>query len=267
MGTTTQRPHPTLLYLDVTQDVAVKGLINTLRPHVVIHCAAYTHVDGCETNPALSERVNVEASRSVAQACADIGAKMVFFSSEYIFDGVSGPYGEEDIAHPINVYGKHKLAAEMICRQLDPSLLIIRPTVVYSYLPTSKNFAMQLIDSFEKGTPITAIADQLSTPTYAPNLASLTWELVNRGAHGVFNIVGPERMGRDAFALIMAEVFGFTPTLVRPAFTCDVEQKAKRPLNAGLLTTKLETFLGIRPIGVRRAMEDMKQLASIEESG
>ena len=155
----------------------------------------------------------------------------------------------------------------MICRKASPDSLIIRPTIVYSYLPTSKNFAMQLLDSFEKGTPIRVVTDQISTPTYAPNLASMIWELVKRNASGTFNVVGPDLLSREGFARIMAEVFGFDKALIRPVKTYELGQKAKRPLSGGLKTDKLVHFLGIRSAGVRRAMGDMRQLASIDESG
>lgn len=267
MGTTTQRPHPSLLYLDITDDIAVKGLINTLRPHIVFHTAAYTHVDGCEEHPERSQRINVEGTRSVAQACADIGVKLVFFSSEYIFDGKHGPYTETDKPRPLNIYGKHKLEAETICQELNPTCLIVRPTVVYSYLPTSKNFAMQLIDSFEKDVEIKAITDQISTPTYAPNLASLTWELVKRNAEGIFNVVGPDLMNRDQFAHIIAEIFNFNSSLIMPVKTKDISQRAKRPLKAGLSNQKLVGYIGITPVGVKRALEDMKHLANMDETG
>lgn len=234
--------------LDIRDAGAVDRFFGAHRPEYVILTAALTHVDKCEELPELAEAINVRGAEHVAQACRRLDAGLAFFSSEYVFDGRSGPYRETDPTRPESVYGRTKLAGEQIVASLVPSHLIVRTTVVYSYLPGSVNFFMQVLQRAQQGEPITVPADQLGNPTQAVNLAQALAELIEGGHRGIFNLVGTTRVGRDVFARRILEKLGRDVQPVTAVPTSSLKQKAPRPLVAGLVTDKAQTILRKHPL-------------------
>lgn len=240
--------------LDITEKENVFDLISNFQPDVVFLPAALANVDFCEENPGLCRKINVEGTRNVAVAAA----KLVFFSTEYVFDGKAGPYSEEDEVNPINKYGAAKVEAERIIKSLENSL-IIRTTVVYGNEVQGKNFAIKVIQSLRNGAQFRAVTDQISTPTYVDDLAEKTIELTKRDKTGVYNVVGPDLVSRYEFALEIAEAFNLKKSLVKPVSTAELGQKAPRPLNCGLKTDKLSRELGCRTLTVREGLDAFKE--------
>ncbi len=234
--------------LDIRDAGAVDRFFDAHRPEYVVLTAALTHVDKCEEQPALAEAINVRGAEHVAQACRRLDAGLAFFSSEYVFDGRSGPYRETDPTRPESVYGRTKLAGEQAVAGLVPNHLIVRTTVVYSYLPGSVNFFMQVQQRARKGEPITAPSDQIGNPTQAVNLAQALTELIEGGHRGIFNLVGTSRVGRDVFARRILEKLGQDPGQVTAVPTASLGQKAPRPLAAGLVTDKAQKILRKHPL-------------------
>jgi dTDP-4-dehydrorhamnose reductase len=229
--------------LDIREAGAVDRYIAALRPEYVILTAALTHVDQCEDRPEEAERINVRGAEHVAQACRRLDAGLAFFSSEYVFDGRSGPYRETDPTRPESVYGRTKLAGEQLVAALVPNHLIVRTTVVYSYLPGSVNFFMQILQRAQNRQSITVPSDQIGNPTQAANLAQALAELIEGGHRGIFNLVGTSRVGRDVFARRILEKLGYDPEQVAAVPTASLKQKAPRPLAAGLVTDKAQAVL------------------------
>ena len=233
------------LYADLTAPETVRAAFGKARPDLVLLASAFTNVDGCERDPGLARRVNAGGAALTAEECRKTGAKLVYFSTEYVFDGKTGPYGEDDPVSPISVYGRTKLEGERACLEV-PGALSVRTTVVYSHDPASRNFVMQLISSQRAGARMRVPSDQYSNPTYAPELAAAVLDLVEKGASGVFNGVGPDRLSRYEFALKACAAFGFDPAFLEPKRTSELGQLAPRPLEAGLKTDKLASVLGRR---------------------
>ncbi|OGS12652.1 MAG: hypothetical protein A2234_05525 [Elusimicrobia bacterium RIFOXYA2_FULL_58_8] len=229
--------------LDLAVPDSIKETFARARPGIVFLCSAMTHVDGCERNPELARRVNALGPALVAEHCRAAGARLVYLSTEYVFDGVAGPYGEDDPTNPVSVYGRTKLEGELAVLAVAGAL-VIRTTVVYSYDTAAKNFIMQLIANARSGAAMRVPKDQFSNPTYAPALAAAILALVSKGAAGIYNVVGPELMDRYAFALRACAAFGLEPSFLEPQFTSELEQAAARPLRAGLKTGKLVATLG-----------------------
>lgn len=229
--------------LDIRDQAAVIRHLELIRPDQVILAAALTHVDLCEEKPALAEEINVRGTENVARACQRIQAGLTFFSSDYIFDGQSGPYAEDDPPNPLSVYGRTKLAGEKIVSGLVDRWLIIRTMVVYSYLPGSLNLFMQLLERARAGEPVSQPGDQLVNPTQAVNLVRALIELVEGGHTGVFNLAGRTRLGRDAFARRVLDELGYDAREVKSILTADLKQKAPRPLASGLNTDKAQAAL------------------------
>lgn len=246
--------------LDLADPGSVRRVMEETKPELTVLCSAMTRVDGCEKDPELAWKLNAEAPGALASLCADAGSKLVYLSTEYIFDGKNGPYCEDDLPNPISVYGKTKLEGEKRVLARLKDALSIRTTVVYSFDRAGTNFIMQLIERHGLGAEMKVPADQYSNPTYAPELADFILELALAGKSGVYNVVGADRLNRYEFAQKACEVFGFKTDFLKPVTTAELMQPAPRPLNAGLKTDKLRAELGRTPAGPDAHFRTMARL-------
>jgi dTDP-4-dehydrorhamnose reductase len=263
-GTFHANPLPTLRSLDVREQAAVRSVVRATSPTHLLVPASATNVDGCEQHPEAAYAVNVQGVDHLVQAANEVGAVVVYFSSDYLFDGEHGPYDERAPANPIQRYGLQKLIAEHLVLREAHESLIVRTTVVYGWEPQGKNFIYRLLSCLREDREIAVPADQIGSPTYAPVLADAVWELLAGGARGIVNVVGRELVGRDEFARKAAQVFGFDPTLVRPIATAELAQPAPRPLRAGLRVELAESLLGGMLLGYNDGLRRM--LAERSES-
>jgi len=249
---------PGLFKLDLSDLDAAAAAVKDLRPARVFLPSGWTWVDGCEDDPARSRLLNALAPEAVARACAELGSSLVCYSTDYVFGEHGGPYGETAPPVPLGVYGRDKLEGEALVLAACPGALILRTAVVYGPEPQGKNFIYQLRARLGAGQSMTLPSDQATSSTYNRDLARASLDLVERGEHGIFNAAGPEVIGRYAFGLLAAEVFGLDPGLLKPALTADLAQRARRPLDAGLRIDKLVARLGWTPSGPREGLERMK---------
>jgi dTDP-4-dehydrorhamnose reductase len=260
MGTSFSRTRSGLVKLDVAHRADCESLAHIFKPDVVVLAGALTNVERCETEPALARAINVEGTRNVLEQFAPTRATIVYFSTEYVFDGVNGPYREDAPIHPISVYGRTKAEAETLVRDYPRGWLILRTTVVYGYEPSGRNFLMQTLNKLRASEPMRVPADQISSPTFNFNLAQATVELIERGHTGTFHVAGNEIMSRDEFARVICRVFGLDSELIQPVATAELGQKAARPLKAGLVIDKAQSVLrGVRLRGPHEALEDLKK--------
>src|SRR5262245_45415777 len=234
VGTYAGTPRPGLRRLDIADAEATRRLIEQTSPDWVFCAGALTHVDYCEDHPEEAFRLNRDAPGLVARAAAERGAGIVYFSTEYVFDGEGGPYAEDDPVRPISTYGRSKLEGEDSVRRTNPRAVIARTTVVYGPEPQGKNFVYQLLRRGRAGEPMRAPADQVSSPTYNVDLAAASVELAERDFCGVYHIAGPDLLDRHAFARLVCRMFGLNEGSLAPVSTAALGQKAARPLRAGL---------------------------------
>lgn len=246
VGTYVNQERQNLRRLDITEAAQVQRFCDEFAPQTIYLCAALTQVDYCEDHPEETYRQNVEGPRWVAQAAARLGARLVFYSTEYVFDGRSGPYDEDAPTAPLSVYGKSKLDAEMAVREILPEALILRTTVVYGWDPLSKkkNFAMQVYERVQTGQEMTIPFDQIGNPTLADYLAECSIELADKQVSGVVNVVGKDLLPRTDFTRALVRSLGGDVNRVTPVTTASMKQKAVRPLQGGLRTEKLARLLG-----------------------
>lgn len=244
-------------YLDVNDTEKVKEFIIEHNPDVIYLPAALSNVDYCESNPNESYAINVVGVLNVAQALSSVNAKLVYFSSDYIFDGKNGPYSENDPASPISEYGRHKLFAEHYIALNVRDYLIIRTTVVYGWERQRKNFIYKLFETLHNGFVLKTPIDQIGTPTYAHNLAEAVFELVQLDTMGVYNIVGRDMVNRYKFACEAARVFGLNESLITGVNTSELPQVAQRPLLAGLSVEKVSTVIRVPLLGYREGLRKM----------
>ncbi|HEX2924617.1 MAG TPA: dTDP-4-dehydrorhamnose reductase [Chloroflexota bacterium] len=246
--------------LDITDAAAVRELVGKLKPDAVIHTAAFTAVDACESQRELSRRVNVDGTANVAAACREAGIRLAHVSTEYVFDGKAGPYREEDEPHPISHYGLTKLESEKAVRENCSDWVIGRTTVLFGRAPNVRpSFVAWLVDKLEKREPVRIVDDQIGSPTLADNLAQMLLALLDSDRTGIYNTVGDSIIDRHAFSVVAADIFGLDPTLIQRIKTSELNQPAPRPLKAGLVMEKFKRdFPGVPVLTARQSLELLK---------
>jgi dTDP-4-dehydrorhamnose reductase len=259
-GTYATVPFPGLAPLDAADLVGAAAWLRGQRPDVVFYPAGFTWVDGCERDPARARAANVEQPLNLARVAADQGARFVYFSTDYVFDGRGGPYSEDDPPGPLSVYGCAKLEAEQaLAEQLGPLLLVVRTTWVYGPELQGKNFAYQLAKTLGEGRPLVCPRDQVSNPTYGPDVARTVLALADGGRSGLIHVAGPDWIDRVAFAQALAVSLGRDPALIVAKNTAELGQPAARPLQAGLRTDRLETWLPGSMRGLEACLADFRE--------
>jgi dTDP-4-dehydrorhamnose reductase len=246
--------------LDITDADAVRALVAGYRPDAVIHTAAFTAVDACESQRDLSRHVNVDGTANVAAACREAGIRLVHVSTEYVFDGESGPYREVDTPHPISHYGLTKLESEAAVRENCSDWVIGRTTVLFGKAPNVRpSFVAWLVDKLEKGEAVRIVDDQIGSPTLADNLAQMLVALLDSDRSGIYNTVGDSIIDRHVFSVIAAELFGLDASLIQRIKTSDLNQPAPRPLKAGLVMDKFKRdFPQVTVLTARQSLELLK---------
>jgi dTDP-4-dehydrorhamnose reductase len=254
-------------------DISNKGntftLIKKLMPDVIIDTAALHNVDYCETHPDETWKVNVEGTKNIVYACKEVSAKMIFISTDYVFDGKKGFYTEEDSPNPLHYYAKTKLVAENMVKGAGIDYVIVRPSVIYGWNPVeatnvqssskkSVNFVMWAINKLKKGEEIKAVTDQYNSPTLADNLAEVLLVLSKSNRRGLYHIAGKTCLNRFEFTQKIAEVFGFDRNLIKPTTSDVFRQVAKRPKRCCLDVTKAERELRVKLLTIDEGLKKMK---------
>ncbi len=214
--------------LDTTDSLAVERKVLELEPTVVINCAAQSHVDACEQDKDLAYRINVLGARNVAHAAYKVAAKVVHFSTDYIFDGTADrPYTEWDVPNPINWYGTTKLMSEEATARANPDHLILR--VSYVYGAHGENPVTRIVDAVRTGESLTLPDDQMMSPTSAAEIVQQAMLLVQRGAVGVYHVTGRGQTSRYDFGRTVADMLHLDAPLVA-AHAADIPGRVPRPL-------------------------------------
>lgn len=245
VGTYRTRVRHGLRYLDAADEIAVGALLSEVRPSVIYFPAAQPDVEWCETFPEEAQRQNLGPLRATLAAAA--GIPVVAYSTDYVFDGIAGEYGEDDPPAPINEYGRIKRELERLVRAAGGT--VVRTTGVFgSESEPPKNFVLRLIASLRHGDRVRAPSDQLANPTWAPDLAAASVAIARTGEVGVWHVTGPEALSRDAFARLVAAVFELDPSLIEAVATSQLGQVAPRPLHTSLRRDRYRARFGEEPV-------------------
>lgn len=258
VGTWAHHAAPGLVALDFTDGAAVERLVADRRPDWVFCPAALSHVDYCEEHPAEAFLLNRDAPLGAARAAGRAGAGFVYYSSDYVFDGVGGPYGEEAPPRPLGQYGKSKWEGEQAIRAALGRALVIRTSVVYGPERQEKNFVYQLIRACRGGGGFRPAVDQRASPTYNEDLAAASVECCERGLTGLWHLAGADTMDRMAFALLVCRAFDLDLSRLTPTTTAELRQKAARPLDGGLSTAKARATLRTPLRGAEAGLQAMR---------
>jgi dTDP-4-dehydrorhamnose reductase len=259
VGTYNAHSFNKLIHLDLLNKDELEKILKNVKPEVILLPAALTNVDYCEKEKNECRKQNIIAPLTLINSIKNSSVKLVYYSTDYVFDGKNGPYSEEDNPHPLNEYGKSKLETEINIKQNLTKFLILRTTVVYGWEHLGKNFVYSLIKNLKSGQTIRVPKDQIGTPTYVENIAEATLELIKSDMHGIYNIAGPQLVDRHSLALIVAEVFDLNKSLILPIKTSELHQLAPRPLSAGLKINKLLKSIKVKMLSPREALQQMKQ--------
>jgi dTDP-4-dehydrorhamnose reductase len=247
------------LEVNIADQEKLLGIFRKLRPDAVIHAAAETNVDKCETQKEHAWNVNVEGTRNVAEACAEVSAKLIYVSTDYVFDGEKGYYKEEDKPNPISYYGLTKLEGEKRVVTLCKNYAILRTSVIYGWHPWKQNFATWIVSQLRQNKKVSAVEDHYNTPTLADNLAEMALETLQRSLKGLYHASGSERMNRYEFAKQIAESFQLDSSLIRPIKMNQLTTwVAKRPRDSSLNTDRIRKQLRTRPLNITEGLNRMK---------
>ena len=236
--------------VDITDQGRVEQSLAQYDPSIVVNAAAYNQVDVAEKEPQAAFLVNALAVRNLAMACRQVDARLVHFSTDYVFDGLAGrAYTEEDVPHPMGAYAVSKLAGELYARAYLEKPLIIRTSGVFGPggLETARgNFVELMLRLAAQGQPIRVVEDHVASPTFAPALAARTVDLVGRGTHGTLHIGGGTPISWFDFAVKIFEAAGVKPAL-KPTNEREFRTAARRPRYSALSNGKMEA-LGVDPM-------------------
>jgi dTDP-4-dehydrorhamnose reductase len=233
--------------LDISQNGAVQKAFRFLRPQFVFHLAAVTDVDGCETNPRKAMEVNAQGTENLARSCAEVGAVMLYVSTDYVFNGaLDRPYREGDIPNPISVYGKSKWEGEYQMQSLLSRYFIVRSSWLFG--PHGRNFVATILKIAKERNELRVVSDQRGSPTYTHHLAAKLAQMLRLRAYGIYHATGAGNCSWFEFAQMTLNMGGLDQVRVIPISTKESGRKAPRPQNSVLENCRLlNSHLGLLP--------------------
>lgn len=249
-----------VVQLDLNDAEAVTRYIKDISPDALIHTAAYTNVDRSEDERELAFAVNAQVPGQLSKLCSELDIPMVHISTDYVFNGDAGPYGEADTCNPNGSYAESKYAGERAALDMGSRVAVIRPNVMYGHgVALKSSFVDWLIKELTAGRAVKIVDDQFNNPTYARRLALVIRVILEQKAWGIWHFGSREVVSRYTFARKIADTFGLPQGLINAISTVALKQKAPRPLRSGLICNKLERELGIPILSIDEELARLKE--------
>ena len=241
--------------VDITDEESLIKFIKTQNPGIVVNCAAYTDVDGCERNPALAFKVNALGARNVAQACKSINIPLVHISTDFVFDGTKGaPYTEEDIPNPISKYAESKLEGEHEITKIFDNYLILRTTWLYGF--NDRSFVRFVKRMYKEGGTVNVYSAQRACPTYTLDFTQGMMALLDKNARGIFNLVNSSDCNRLEFVNEIFDIMHYDKSRIMLMPSAPQSWIAKRPETTILSTAKYSELTGRKMRNWQDALRD-----------
>lgn len=247
--------------MDITDANQIAKVVEQVRPDAIIHGAAMTNVDQCEIEKENCWAQNVTAVQHIVEICKKYDIFLCHVSTDFIFDGTTGPYTEVAEPNPLSFYGWSKYAAEKVVQHSTIKWAIARTILVYgiAYDMSRSNIILWVKKSLEAGKNISVVTDQWRTPTLAEDLAMGCFLIANQEASGVFNISGKELLTPYEMAIMTAEFFGLDKNLIAQADGSTFKQTAQRPARTGFVLDKAHEVLGYQPRSFKEGIAILAQ--------
>jgi dTDP-4-dehydrorhamnose reductase len=245
--------------LDITDGIAVNDFIQLHQPNAIIHAAAMTQPDPCELDKIACWDINVTASRFLIEAAEMVNAYFLYVSTDFVFDGLHGPYKETDATGPVNYYGSSKLAAEKSVEKSKLLWSIVRTVLVFGNILVGNrsNVISWVKDNLENNKSIKVVSDQWRTPTYVEDLAKGIILVLQKKATGIYHISGEEGMSPFDMATATANYLHLDKSLMTKVDASIFTQPAQRPLRTGFIIEKAKQELGFKPLSFKDALQQM----------
>lgn len=244
---------------DITKREDVKKIVYDFYPDFIINAAAFTNVDLSETEREAAWKINVKGVEYLSEAARITDAHLIHISSDYIFDGLNGPYAENAKPNPLGYYGRTKLASENVLKISGAVNTVLRTNVLYGIADSRPDFVRWLVDSLRNGKKVKIVTDQINNPTFIDDLVQAVSKIIEFKKDGIYNIGGRDFLSRYEFSEKIASFFNLDKRLLIPIRTEELNQPAKRPLKSGLITIKAETELGYKPHAISESLALMKR--------
>jgi dTDP-4-dehydrorhamnose reductase len=243
------------LQLNIVDKIMLKDIISSISPDVIINLAALTNVDFCESNPEIAKEVNTNGVQNLVDV---FSGKIIHLSTDYVFDGLKGPYKEEDQINPISVYGKTKYDAEKIVLDKNNNL-VLRANVLYNMLGNNKaSFLNWVVNNLKNKNSIQVVNDQFNNPTWTESIAEILVNCLNKDMSGLYHWGDQDYLSRYDFAIKIAESYNLKSDLIKQISTSQLKQMAPRPLNGGLDQSKLKKYLNIIPPSINDCLDAIR---------
>jgi dTDP-4-dehydrorhamnose reductase len=248
--------------VDVRDPAQVNAVFDEVRPDVVIHTASIGNVDYAEKHRQEAWDVNVGGTQNMLAGCARHQARMIFISSNAVFDGEHPFYAEDDQVHPINYYGQLKVEGEQVVAQSGVASAIVRPILMYGwpYAGERANPVTWWVSSLEQGKPLKVVDDVHSKPLLAPNCAEAIWVILRGNRTGTYHIAGADHVTLYQFAVETARVFDLDERLIEPVPSSYFPEIAPRPRDTSFKTDRMAEQLQVRPVGIREGLLYLKRM-------
>lgn len=242
----------------------VTAIVEEQEPDAVVDTAAFHAADDCEHERETAFDTNAVGTRNVAAAADDVDAHFIYLSTDYVFAGdpVEAPYAEDSPVSPLNYYAQTKYVGEQAAKIPD-EWTVLRPSVIYGL--ASDNFATWALDELEAGEQIEIVDDQISRPTYAPDLADAIVDVLENGLTGLFHATGPTSLSRYEFTVRLAGAYSYDTALVTPISTDELGQEAPRPTDGSLDSSRLYDALGREFDDPTTAASEMARRAAMDD--
>lgn len=245
---------------DITNEKEVHETVNQENPDVIIHCAAMTNVDLCEDEEEKAYLINGMGTGYLAKAAEEVDAKIIYVSTDFVFDGTRGYYKEDEKVNPLGIYAKSKYDGEVQLQKYSTNWAVARVSVLYGWHKRA-NFTTWVINELRNKNEINIVTDQINSPTLADNAGEAIFEIARQNKNGIFHTAGNEAINRFDFTKKIAEAFDLDESLINPTTSEVFKQKAPRPRDSSLNVNKVEKELGMK---METCTESLNRMADSE---
>lgn len=233
---------------DLADSKALHNVFDEIKPHIVIHSAAISNVEDCEKNPSLAFKINRDITGKIAELCSEHNSKLVFLSTDIVFDGKKGNYVETDEVNPLNAYASSKAEAEEEIKRKIDDYLILRISLTYGLKnPKYKSFLDKMIDSLKDGRELNLFTDQIRCPNYAEDVAEIMLRLIEKKQKGIFHCAGPQALSRYEIGKIVVDTFNLDERKIKPVKVDEYQLPFKNGRDCSLNCQKAYSISGFVP--------------------